>query len=303
MGLQWHAFANLLKTMIGSGVLTLPYVTAQVGIPISIVGLALIAYLTQCGIRLLVMCAAAELQRDAYADLEPLSAVASDVSLCCQARRRDASVPRRKAAEVSEDHGGSTWTLVSDAAFGAPGRFITVGALVTAQAGVCASYFDFVVAALVKHAHVQSTTALVAVGFGLSMLCLVRPLRSVSWLSTAGLLTYVYVLALLSYFGLTHPPSNEPLVWLRPQGIGAWFGPSLFAFEGMGTALSIYASMGSADPSAFYQVVTAAYVGGVAVYCFAAVFGYAIWGGHVAQVWDTSPELNAFVVAGRQCAD
>ena len=281
---EWHAFANLLKTMIGSGVLTLPYVTAQVGIPVSIIGLALIAYLTQCGIRLLIMCAAAELERDAYADLEPLSSVTSDTGLCCQSRRKNAPTARRSSAQVSEDHGGSTWTLVSGAAFGTPGRVATVVSLVTAQAGVCASYFDFIVAVVVKHAQVEGSTALLAIWLGLSLLCLVRPLRSVSWLSTAGLITYIYVLGLLAYFGLTDAPRREPLTWFRPQGLGAWFGPSLFAFEGMGTALSIYASMGSADPSAFFQVITAAYVGGFAVYCFSAVFGYAVWGGHVTQV-------------------
>ena len=51
-----HGFANLMKAMVGSGLLTLPWATAQVGVVVSVVGLALIAFLTQYAIRLLVRC-------------------------------------------------------------------------------------------------------------------------------------------------------------------------------------------------------------------------------------------------------
>ena len=43
-----HAFANLLKTMIGSGLLTLPYVTGQAGVGLSLSGLMLLAFFALC---------------------------------------------------------------------------------------------------------------------------------------------------------------------------------------------------------------------------------------------------------------
>ncbi|KAL3892842.1 MAG: hypothetical protein SGPRY_014732, partial [Prymnesium sp.] len=78
-----------------------------VGISLSLVGLAIIAYLTQCGIKLVVLCAATEIKSRAYHDV-------------------DESSP--------SSHGASAWTLVSTAAFGAPGRIVTLLALLTAQA-------------------------------------------------------------------------------------------------------------------------------------------------------------------------
>eukprot|EP00965_Chrysotila_dentata_P194933 6176679-Pleurochrysis_carterae.AAC.4 len=53
-----RAGANLLKTMIGSGILTLPWATAQVGVFLSLSGLLILAYLTQEAIRFAVRCVA-----------------------------------------------------------------------------------------------------------------------------------------------------------------------------------------------------------------------------------------------------
>ena len=64
---------------------------------------------------------------------------------------------------------------------------------------------------------------------------MLRPMRSVAWLSTAGLLVYLYIIFLVGYFGASAPPRQAPLVYADASQFGAWFGPSLFAFEGMGT--------------------------------------------------------------------
>ena len=49
-----RATANMIKTMIGSGILTLPWCTAQVGMAISLGGLIVMAWLAQVAIRLAV---------------------------------------------------------------------------------------------------------------------------------------------------------------------------------------------------------------------------------------------------------
>ena len=52
------ALVNLLKTMIGAGLLTLPFATSQVGLILSFFGLAVLAFLSQVAIRMCVRCAA-----------------------------------------------------------------------------------------------------------------------------------------------------------------------------------------------------------------------------------------------------
>ena len=52
------ALVNLLKTMIGAGLLTLPYATSQVGLILSFFGLAVLAFLSQVAIRMCVRGAA-----------------------------------------------------------------------------------------------------------------------------------------------------------------------------------------------------------------------------------------------------
>ena len=77
--------------MIGSGLLTLPWVTAQAGMGFSLVGLTALAVLTQAAIRLMVRCVVHERQLAGavYVDLDRAPA----------------------AAATSEDHGSGSWQL------------------------------------------------------------------------------------------------------------------------------------------------------------------------------------------------
>ena len=113
-----QAFANLLKCMVGSGILTLPYVTAKVGLGISLPGLAIIAYLTQEAIRFVVRCTAQERAHTQYVDLD------------------------KPGGEGM--HESYSWHVVSKAAFGRAGVAFTTTCLVGAQLGVVASYLNFV---------------------------------------------------------------------------------------------------------------------------------------------------------------
>ena len=262
-----HAFANLLKTMIGSGLLTLPWVTAQAGMGFSLVGLTALAVLTQAAIRLMVRCVVHERQLAGavYVDLDRAPA----------------------AAATSEDHGSGSWQLVSTAACGKIGWYITCTSLMTAQLGVVSSYLDFVGGTLVDFAGCTAMTSRVLLWFLVTAMCMLRVLKSVSLLSMAALFVYAYIICLVVYFGAEAYPeraSTEPLIWFNPSRIGAWFGPSLFAFEGMGTALSIYESMGAVDARPFFTVISAAYAVAILVYCGVAAIGYAAWGQGVESV-------------------
>lgn len=212
----WHAFANLLKTMIGSGLLTLPYVTAQVGLGFSVVGLFIIALLTQAAIRLVVRCVVHERQLagTTYLDIE-------------------------HTGNAHGMHGSSSWQLVSKAAFGRFGWYVTCASLVTAQLGVVSSYLDFVGNTSMAYLGLSALSSRLLLWLVCSVTCMLRKLRNVAVLSMAALCVYAYIIVLVGVFGADALPTrDEPLEWFNPSKFGAWFGPALFAFEGMGTLRS-----------------------------------------------------------------
>ena len=127
-----HAFANLLKSMVGSGILTLPYVTARVGLGISLPGLAILAFFTQAAICALVRCAT-HCQTAAYARLD-----------------KDHS---------AVGHGDSSWKVVSQAAFGDVGWLVTGTSLIVAMLGVTSSYLDFVGSTLMSYFDMSALTS------------------------------------------------------------------------------------------------------------------------------------------------
>lgn len=211
-----HAFANLLKTMIGSGIFVLPWVTARAGLGLSLVGLAVMAFFTQAAIRLVVRCAVHErvLERArAYGDLD-----------------RASPSPR---AGGGDSHGSSSWKLVSTAAFGGAGWAVSCGSLLAAQLGVVSSYIDFVGNTLMLSFGLSVGASRLLLWLVLSGLSMLRPLRSVAFVSMAGLGVYAYVFALIGFFGYQAPPREAPLVWADFGQLGAWFGPAIFAFEGV----------------------------------------------------------------------
>ena len=122
-----HGFANLMKAMVGSGLLTLPWATAQVGLIVSLIGLPIIAWMAQHAIRLVVRRAIWEqAQRPGYAGL----------------------VEAGESSASAEQHGSGLWQLVTTAAVGALDRRFTPLSLLTAQLGVGSAYIDFVASSL-----------------------------------------------------------------------------------------------------------------------------------------------------------
>ncbi|KAL1507156.1 hypothetical protein AB1Y20_008008 [Prymnesium parvum] len=89
-------------------------------------------------------------------------------------------------------------------------------------------------------------------------------------------------------------PPPSPLHLAVPAKLGDWFGPSVFAFEGMGTALSIYEAMELQDPRPFFNVVSSAYVVTFFLYVGLASFVYSAWGDGIAKVViDDLPKMSS----------
>ncbi len=300
---QMHAFANLLKTMIGSGLLTLPWATSRFGLLLSLIGLLYLAYLSQAAIRLTVRCVAfSPIQRKTLVDelrhtgsLRGSHRQTADSEL---ERGHEAPAPRsQRTSVVTDGHGAGSWQIISTTAFGEPARVFTIALLTLAQAGASVSYFDFVAATMGTYLGTPRAANVVSLWAVLCVLSLLKQLRSVAWLSAAGLLTYLFVLGLLLDFGAkalaAHGDATPAPALARPAGLGAWFGPALFAFEGMGTALSIYEAMELADPRPYFAVVSTTYVISYALYAAVGAFGYWAWGEGVERiVLDSFPAYN-----------
>merc|ERR1719210_822538 len=193
--------------MIGSGILTLPWATAQVGLVLSSVGLLVMAYLTQEAIRFAARCVA-HIER-AHAAPDP----------------RTADDEESTSSLVPSGSGeGASWKRISHAAFGRSGAAITLGSLVLAQIGASASYFAYVSISLAKHVPGLSLPAAEAItAVALSALCMTRTLRSVALLSMAGLVAYCYILVLIVYYGAQQPlPAEAPLLF-DASAFGLWF--------------------------------------------------------------------------------
>jgi len=291
-----RAFANLLKTMVGAGVLTLPQAAKNFGVVASNIGLIGAGYFSATAILMLVK---------------------------CNAKIRGAEGEGGGDGENPAGEGEmGTWQRIARAAYGRFGVALVATAILVAQLGVCAAYFDFVVVTMVDHAGITHTRALALTWVLLTLVSMPRQLKSVALLSVAGLLTYVYVLVLLGMFAsealdcsasanatadglacavlaerihgtspICHAGLTTQPALFRPRGFGAWFGPAIFAFEGMGTALSIYdavvdateqrapagtsrAVVRQAADSAFKAVVYSAYSIGVALYIGVGTVGY-----------------------------
>lgn len=204
------AFFNVMKTLVGAGILTLPYATARVGLVLSAMGFLVLACLSQFAIHLLVQCVVHEKEHG-----------------------------HEKERLVKDDGSESgrafgSWAIVASAAFGVTGKWFTVTTLCIAQFGLGVIYLDVVCDTLLAYSW-EPGVVYISVWILLSILCLVRPLRSVACLSAAALAVYLYVFVLLFVFGsrqLQNPVSTTPLRLFDASGFGAWFGPSVFAFTG-----------------------------------------------------------------------
>lgn len=191
-----HAFLNQLKCLVGIGSLTLPYVTARVGLALSLLGVCSLGYLSWEGIRLTIYCVAHVRSQREEAIKGP-------------------KVPY-PASQQRPRWEHELWRDVSFASFGGKGWAVTLLALLLSQLGVATSYLDQIVAVLTAGARLPRSTSHLIVWAVLSVLCLMTSpgMRFVAYFSSLALLTYLYLFALLAYFGVsarTHRV-EEPLV-------------------------------------------------------------------------------------------
>lgn len=155
---KWHAFFNEMMCLIGIGSLTLPYATEQVGLALSLGGLALLCYFSWEGIRFVAYCAAEE-------------------------RKKRTALQLSRGTEAVEDKGA--WHVISTAGYGVWGWYGVSATLAVAQLGVAASYVDQIRGTLEFVWNVQGSTSLPVLWSVLTLISLqMNPgMRTVAWLS------------------------------------------------------------------------------------------------------------------------
>lgn len=247
----WHAYTNNIKSMLGIGLFTMPFLTAKAGLALAILVLCLFAYINYECTRMLVLCASHENQR------------------------------------VGTMLVGN-WKHLSYQAFGELGVFVTVTTVLGAQIGVCTSYFDELTRTFVQEGQMRRSVVLPLLWMSLSILSmLITPgMRAFAWVSAAAMAALIYDAILLGFFALAHEKpydANHLKLW-DISGLPAFLGPAVFAFECAPTALNIYSSMGQIDGSAYMRVSGYAYSTGLLFILLICVLGYAGFGPDVRRV-------------------
>lgn len=248
-----HAYVNMVKSLLGIGLFTMPYLTAKAGLLLAVSLLIMFAYLSYECTRMLAVCAAHE---------------------------------SRQAGTISV----ANWRHLAKRSFGPMGASLAVAAIIASQLGVCTSYVDEMARTFESSGHVRKRVILPILWLSLSTVAMsIKPgLRAFAYVSAAAMVALLYDVILLFVYSWTSPiwrsPLSHPLKLWDFSGLPAFIGPAVFAFECAPTALNIYASMGQVEPSAFLRVSRHVYLTGLLVITLVAFLGYTGFGNDVRRV-------------------
>lgn len=290
------AFVNLLKGLIGLGVLTLPYATKQVGWLVSSVGMALVAYMTVWGIFFAVLARQRLEKAPESHDLASSahSTVPYDPEGAGLLRRRTEYASRDVSAPGTDGEGEEACRIgsfekVVGYALGAPWQMVFVGSIVVAQFGTGVAYVNVVSAGIESHfpsADVR-LRVLVSLGLLLTVLSTVRNLKGIAVLSVLGLLSYGFI-----FLGLTAQArtaletgtwgQSVVMVESREPHVGTWFGISAFSFGTFPIAIVVYDDM--RDQGSFFTVTAWSFFCCWLFYTCVALLGYFCYGANVEEI-------------------
>lgn len=270
---DWGAGANILKGLIGLGVLSLPYATSQIGWLPSIVGMAVIAFMTVWGIFFAVMA-------------KDLVDEGDKEHVCISDRKADNAKDLRVGA--GQVTGLGFFDRIVWQVFGPAGQLVCSLSIATCQFVTAAAYISLVVRSVLSYYPDRNLYVVVLVAYGLVLLFLsaVRTLRGISVLSLIGLATYVLIfLALLATAVSGGRDSSAPaslMVKNEKPDFGRWFGISAFAFGAFNIAIVVHDDM--RHPSHFFWVTSWAFAACWLFYSAFALLGYLVYGEYVKDI-------------------
>lgn len=299
------AFANMLKGLVGLGILALPYATTKVGWLFSLVGMALIALATAWGIFCCVLSAqlldgeAASLLKSGLKESYGNDAEAAPEGARAAAAAVGGRSPLVGALTLSEqleepmDTGLGFFDGVVAKVYGRGGQLLCTVCIFMVQFATGVAYVDVIASSVEPYLYPYfgpdggRTQVLLALTVVLSAFSTVESLQGVAVLSMLAFLVYFWVFGgLISEVATSYATgtlaSTRAVHRLSAPHFGAWFGICSFAFGGLPIAMVIYEEM--SDPRSFYKVISLAFFVCWVFYSVFAVLGYTCYGASTATV-------------------
>mmetsp|Transcript_73843 Transcript_73843/g.175795 ORF Transcript_73843/g.175795 Transcript_73843/m.175795 type:complete len:423 (+) Transcript_73843:188-1456(+) len=230
---NFRAGVNMLKGLIGFGILALPWATAQVGLVPSCFGMAIIAFGTLAGILLSAVSKARLEDGSRMGELESL-------------------VPETKgAADAPLDTAawGSAlgfFDKVVGQTLGFWPQVTFIAATCLLQFGTGVAYISAVSENAEAYLHWSRERSALVLATLLAVLSLFERLRRVAYISLVALLVFGVIFAALAVQGTENYHEHRPHTHVAKgadANYGAWFGVTSFAFGGFGIANVILPDM------------------------------------------------------------
>jgi len=267
-----RAVVNLFKGYLGAGLLSLPWALQQVGLVYSLIGMLVIAVLNFYGVKRFIQC-----------DKKNASERYERIKLEGEREGKSKSVDM-SPVDYGLGPSISTCVAVGGHPLGIVGSVFVFGA----QIGTAAAYNLIIIHTLVDVLGMKKVYASIGVTLAYLILALLPDLSTLSISSAFGLLSYGVVFALLFYEGghNIYEKGFQPIPeTLHYDGVLAWLGIVIWAFEGINTAQSIYKEMDLDDPHEFYDALRIAYMAGFGIYLTTGVVGCLAYGDSVNQLF------------------
>lgn len=264
---NFAAGTNILKAVVGLGILTLPRATAEIGWLASLVGLVIVAILSVGGIFVAVWAQ------------QQLAATTNEVSQLVGLHVKPNCAKR-------VDLGLGFFDGLTGRVFGPGGRLACVILLTACQFATGVVYLDIIASTVESSFPGRNIRPLThaALFVLLSLLSIVRTLQGVAWLSAIGLAIYGFICSGLfletaqqwSQGILGH---SSTALKVSADGFGTWFGTVNFAFGGFNIAVLVYDDM--ERPEDFVKVTNISFAVCGFAYATVAICGYLCFGDDV----------------------
>lgn len=270
------AVATVVKSMTGAGLLGLPRAFGEVGLTISGPCCVILAMLNVLGVVRLI-------QTKLILDRKTNDLAKIDYGSCSGATSASES------STDSANYGLGPVAVAGQKLFGNAGVVLAAVGVLGAQLGTVVAFMVFIHATLVKMVWFKDQDELMIRICSCIIYCafsMVRKLNSLAILSVFALAAYCIVLIDLAYRGwepITQSTniSFEDAWTIKPQGLEAWFGSTLFAFEGFVVTQYVFEDMKLTSVDKFIPIVSVGYGIGCVIFLLVGVYGYLAYGANV----------------------
>jgi len=272
------AALNMLKFIIGLGIISLPEATKHVGWMVSVIGLAVVAFVSVWGIFFAVQSRFKldKLEQD-HLDVNQPRVLSEGDALVNSSRRSWQDLP---------DSGCGFFDRIVGKVFGPSAQCLFATCIAFGQFTTLVIYVIVIVQNIKSYfaPNYADTTILISVIIVLGVFSLIPTLQGIAVLSAVGLSIYAFLfigllIELIHKFQDGALPTSSVMIKPLDHSAGQWFGVSCFAFSGFPIAMVIYEEM--IDTRSFEKVVIGVFFTCWLAYSVFALLGYLCFGEEV----------------------